>query len=69
MSIIHILTGECLLLLVEEIQRLVGDATFPVDWRFLCAVCTTDSLGASVRRLSLGRAVTLDLKAVATVLI
>ena len=69
MSISHILTSECLLLLVEEVQRLVGDATFPVDWRFLCVVWTTDSLGASVRRLSLGRAVTLDLKVVATVLV
>ena len=69
MTIAHCLTSESLLLLVEEIQRLVSDAAFAMDWWFLRVLRITDSLGASVRWLSLACAVTLDLEVVTTVLV
>ena len=65
----HRLPGEGLLLLIEEVQRLVSDATFAMDWGLLSTVRATDSLGASARRLGLGCAVTVDLEATATALI
>ena len=69
MAITHCLTSESLLLLVEEIQRLVSDTALAMDWRFLSRLRITDSLGASMWRLILGCAVTLDLKVVPTILV
>ena len=69
MAITHCLTSESLLLLVEEIQRLVSDTALAMDWRFLSRLRATDSLGASMWRLILGCAVTLDLKVIPTILV